>query len=101
MEGRKHTSDSYNSQGQQSRMMQDLSRYSENLLGHFQQRLAGMNRKNIINTAEKRRNLRVGVIGAGLAGLRCAEVLIGEGIDVTIIEARDRLGGRVSSSRST
>jgi len=38
----------------------------------------------------------VGVVGAGLAGLRCAEVLISEGVMVTILEARDRLGGRVS-----
>ena len=48
---------------------------------------------------EKHRNLHVGIIGAGLAGLRCAEILVEEGIDVTIVEARDRLGGRVSSSQ--
>lgn len=41
----------------------------------------------------------MGVIGAGLAGLRCAEILIEEGVQVTIIEARDRLGGRVSYDR--
>ena len=41
----------------------------------------------------------VGITGAGLAGLS-AEVLVEEGIKVTIIEARDRLGGRVSSFRS-
>lgn len=38
------------------------------------------------------------IIGAGLAGLRCAEILIGDDIEVTILEARDRLGGRVSFS---
>ena len=37
----------------------------------------------------------VGIIGAGMAGLRCAEVLIQHGIQVTIIEGRDRIGGRV------
>lgn len=37
----------------------------------------------------------VGVIGAGLAGLRCADILIQNGAQVTILEARDRLGGRV------
>ncbi|KAL4866475.1 hypothetical protein BDV12DRAFT_187433 [Aspergillus spectabilis] len=37
----------------------------------------------------------VGIIGAGFAGLRCAEVLIAGGAQVTILEARDRLGGRV------
>jgi uncharacterized protein with NAD-binding domain and iron-sulfur cluster len=31
-----------------------------------------------------------------VAGLRCAEVLIEEGIRVTILEARNRLGRRVS-----
>ena len=35
------------------------------------------------------------VIGAGVAGLRCAEVLIDRGARVTILEGRDRLGGRV------
>lgn len=36
------------------------------------------------------------VVGAGMAGLRCAEVLIKNGIKVTIVEGRDRIGGRVS-----
>jgi NADPH-dependent 2,4-dienoyl-CoA reductase/sulfur reductase-like enzyme len=35
------------------------------------------------------------VVGAGIAGLRCAAVLHENGIRVTILEARDRLGGRV------
>jgi NADPH-dependent 2,4-dienoyl-CoA reductase/sulfur reductase-like enzyme len=35
------------------------------------------------------------VVGAGIAGLRCAEVLVGRGVNVTVIEARDRIGGRV------
>jgi monoamine oxidase len=37
----------------------------------------------------------VGVIGAGLSGLRCADILIQNGARVTILEARDRIGGRV------
>ena len=36
------------------------------------------------------------VVGAGISGLRCAAVLLEEGYDVTIVEARDRIGGRVS-----
>ena len=36
------------------------------------------------------------VIGAGVAGLRCADVLLQHGIKVTILEGRDRVGGRVS-----
>ena len=38
------------------------------------------------------------VIGAGVSGLRCAAVLASKGLKVTILEARDRVGGRVSIS---
>jgi phytoene dehydrogenase-like protein len=34
------------------------------------------------------------VLGAGIAGLRCAAVLIQHGFKVTVLEARDRIGGR-------
>lgn len=37
----------------------------------------------------------IGVIGAGISGLRCADILIQNGARVTILEARDRIGGRV------
>lgn len=36
------------------------------------------------------------VVGAGFAGLRTADILSQRGLKVTIIEARDRIGGRVS-----
>lgn len=35
------------------------------------------------------------VVGAGVAGLRCADVLLQYGVKVTILEGRDRVGGRV------
>ena len=35
------------------------------------------------------------VVGAGVSGLRCASLLLENGHNVTIIEARDRIGGRV------
>ena len=38
------------------------------------------------------------VIGAGLAGLACARALRAGGLDVVVLEARDRLGGRVHSA---
>ena len=41
--------------------------------------------------------MRVVVIGAGLAGLAAADQLEQEGADVTVIEASDRVGGRVWS----
>ena len=39
------------------------------------------------------------VIGGGLAGLRCADALVASGADVVVLEARDRVGGRVFSHR--
>ncbi|KAJ4370148.1 hypothetical protein N0V86_008884 [Didymella sp. IMI 355093] len=36
----------------------------------------------------------IGIVGAGVAGLRCAEVLLKHGAKVTIFEGRNRVGGR-------
>jgi phytoene dehydrogenase-like protein len=38
---------------------------------------------------------RVAIVGAGLAGLRCAGLLVDRGFEVTVFEASDRVGGRV------
>lgn len=40
---------------------------------------------------------RVAVIGAGLAGLTAARALVADGFEVVVLEARDRIGGRIDS----
>ncbi|MCF6378838.1 FAD-dependent oxidoreductase [Nocardioides KLBMP 9356] len=39
------------------------------------------------------------VVGAGLAGLRCAQVLADAGRDVVVLEASDDVGGRIRTDR--
>jgi polyamine oxidase len=41
---------------------------------------------------------KVIVVGAGISGLRAASVLRRHGVDVVIVEARDRIGGRICAS---
>lgn len=72
-------------------MKEDLLTCSRDFLTSFQPRPA------IRVRGETPERPHIGVIGAGLAGLRCAEVLLDGGARVTILEARDRIGGRVSN----
>lgn len=44
--------------------------------------------------APRRSNVDVGIVGAGLAGLACADTLRVRGVAATIYEGRDRIGGR-------
>ncbi len=41
--------------------------------------------------------LRVAVVGAGFAGLAAADAMAASGVEVIVLEARDRVGGRVRS----
>lgn len=36
----------------------------------------------------------IAIVGAGVAGLRCAEVLLKHGAKISIFEGRNRVGGR-------
>lgn len=76
-----------------SRILQDL---------HSRQRYADQNTdpKDMLKAAmaTSKQAVRVGIVGAGFAGLRCADVLLRRGVEVTIFEARNRLGGRVGQS---
>lgn len=56
-----------------------------------------MIRNNIMRATTKK--IQVAIVGAGFSGLRCADVLLQQGHDVTIYEARNRVGGRVSSPK--
>lgn len=42
---------------------------------------------------------RIAIIGAGLAGLSAARDLVQRGVEVIVVEARDRIGGRIWTSR--
>lgn len=43
---------------------------------------------------------KVIVVGAGIAGIRCARSLHSEGVEVVVLEGRDRTGGRIFTDRS-
>ncbi|KAF7553432.1 hypothetical protein G7046_g7104 [Stylonectria norvegica] len=58
----------------------------------------------MVNSSAKRTNglhskPHVAVVGAGLSGLRCADILLQYDFKVTVIEARNRVGGRLHQER--
>jgi hypothetical protein len=93
MEGRNHSSAAFIPAGTVSRMRGDLIQCSQDLLATFQPRPPLRDRQRGASSSPS--TPHVGVIGAGLAGLRCAQVLVDAGVRVTVLEARDRIGGRV------
>ena len=57
------------------------------------------NAESISSGKEGNDNPKVIVIGAGVAGLAAAARLAESGVSVTILEARDRIGGRILTYR--
>ncbi|KAJ5619294.1 hypothetical protein N7510_003278 [Penicillium lagena] len=49
---------------------------------------------------EEKKKKRIIVIGAGISGLRAASTLQRHGVDVVVLEARDRIGGRICTTRN-
>jgi NADPH-dependent 2,4-dienoyl-CoA reductase/sulfur reductase-like enzyme len=78
--------------GLMSRIRDDLvaSQHQSNGLCAFQEE------DMLRRTFRKDTKPHVCIIGAGFAGLRCADILLQHDIQVTVFEARNRIGGRVS-----
>lgn len=110
MEGRAHPSDNSSLTRQVSRLKQDLS--SSRHIPH----IIGINANMMRRSIPKGYIPHVCIVGAGVSGnqlslltvnlrfqteesitlgLRCAEVLIKKGVKVSILEGRNRVGGRV------
>jgi hypothetical protein len=83
-------------QGGMSRNSKDLDECRQQFIHN--DALAGDDMRRVLRIRSKAPH--VAVIGAGVAGLRCADVLIRAGVKVSIYEARDRVGGRVHQVES-
>src|ERR1019366_8957281 len=60
--------------------------------------LAGCASMSAMSHAERRHEVLV--LGGGAAGLAAARTLVAEGVDVAVLEARGRFGGRVATVRA-
>ncbi len=56
--------------------------------------------KALAATSDERRNARIAIVGAGIAGLNCALTLADKGVRATIYEAGNRVGGRMFTHRN-
>lgn len=49
---------------------------------------------------KEHKKVRVAIVGAGISGLRAASVLERHGVEVQVLEGRDRVGGRIHTTRT-
>lgn len=49
---------------------------------------------------ELKKKVKCVIVGAGISGLRAASVLERHGIEVVVLEGRDRIGGRIHTTRT-
>ncbi|KAL9600195.1 MAG: hypothetical protein Q9219_003338 [cf. Caloplaca sp. 3 TL-2023] len=78
-----------------------MSRIQQDLNGHHSKQdssLTNDSQAMLRRIIPQGRRLNVCVVGAGVAGMRCAQVLGENDVNVTVLEARDRTGGRVRES---
>ncbi|CAK4030581.1 flavin containing amine oxidase like [Lecanosticta acicola] len=75
-----------------------LSRMKKDLQSRPADGASNSNSDMVRTATAKSRQITIGIVGAGFAGLRCADLLLQAGCKVTILEARNRLGGRVAQS---
>ena len=91
--GSTHRRQQINENGNISRIEQDLSDFQNGAkLWQKQDRMLRTMETRWIT----RRQPNVCIVGAGAAGLQCADILLEAGVKVTIYEGRGRIGGRVS-----
>ncbi|KAK3996694.1 hypothetical protein QBC44DRAFT_231459 [Cladorrhinum sp. PSN332] len=76
-----------------SKLYQDRARHLQ--FDRSPRKLSIMDRVLQLETLEPSKRPHIGIVGAGFAGLRCADILLRYGFRVTILEARNRLGGRI------
>ncbi|KAF7590676.1 hypothetical protein BBP40_002568 [Aspergillus hancockii] len=93
MEARAHDRESYAVLVRVSRMNQGFVECSKHLL--LDPQVLTLLEIDHTNTELVEKDCYVGILGDDFAGLRCTEILIEHGVRVTILESRDRIGGRV------